>query len=169
MIIKKIKINKGFVLLFAVVISSIILAIALGVANIAFREVSFSVSGKDANDAFYAADTGAECALYFDKGLSAHQAFPYTSPGGGFSIINCANRSIGFSNPPPGAVMTSSFSIPPPLGNPGGPCANVTVVKDTSGAIPTVTITSDGSNNSKDPNACFPGTNSVSREIQVSY
>src|SRR3989344_7795571 len=59
--------GSGFVILFAVMISSIILAIALGVSNIAFKEIKFSTSVKDTNDAFFAADTGLECALFNDK------------------------------------------------------------------------------------------------------
>src|SRR3989338_10209048 len=57
----------GFVILFAVMISSIILAIALGVANIALKEIKFSASVKDTNEAFFAADTGLECVLFNDK------------------------------------------------------------------------------------------------------
>src|ERR1035437_11163940 len=63
-IIKK---NKGFVILFAVTLSALLLSIALGVANVAFREAKFNTSAKDTNNAFFAADTGAECALYYDK------------------------------------------------------------------------------------------------------
>ncbi len=56
----------GFVILFTVLISSIILAIALGVASVAYREVLLSGTAKDAQYSFFAADTGAECALYWD-------------------------------------------------------------------------------------------------------
>ena len=66
---KKIKSKKqaGFVILFAVTISSIILDIALGVANISFREMKFSTNVKDSNNAFFAADTGLEYVLMNDK------------------------------------------------------------------------------------------------------
>ena len=59
--------KNGFALLYSVVVSSIILAIALGVSNIAYKEIVFGTSAKDANDAFYAADTAAECTLYYDN------------------------------------------------------------------------------------------------------
>jgi hypothetical protein len=65
--LQKIKKNKGFVILFAVTISSLILAIALGIASIAQKEVKFATSGRDANEAFLAADAGNEYALYSDK------------------------------------------------------------------------------------------------------
>jgi len=65
--IKEIKKNKGFVILFVVTLSSILLAIALGAANIALKEIKFGTSAKDTNNAFFAADTGAELALFNDK------------------------------------------------------------------------------------------------------
>ena len=41
-IIKKIKKNNGFALLYAVMLSSILLAITIGVLNIALKEINFS-------------------------------------------------------------------------------------------------------------------------------
>src|SRR3989338_6549604 len=80
--LKKSKKNKGFVLLFAVTLSSILLAIALGVSNVAFRELRFSTNARSTNDAFFAADTGIECALNYDK-----------SPGSSFEDIDGNNLS----------------------------------------------------------------------------
>ncbi|MBI3306083.1 hypothetical protein HYZ82_03100 [Candidatus Nomurabacteria bacterium] len=59
--------SAGFVLLFAVTLASILLALALGVANIALKEIKFSTSARNTNDAFFAADTGVESALFQDK------------------------------------------------------------------------------------------------------
>jgi Divergent InlB B-repeat domain len=59
--------GSGFVLLFAVTLAAIFLSIALGVASVALREINFSTSAKDTNDAFFAADSGIEQALYNDK------------------------------------------------------------------------------------------------------
>ncbi|MFH1365869.1 MAG: hypothetical protein ABIG99_00525 [Patescibacteria group bacterium] len=67
MIKEKIQKNKGFVILFAVTISAILLSITLGVSNIAFREIKFSTNARYTNDAFFAADTGAEHALFNEK------------------------------------------------------------------------------------------------------
>jgi len=57
----------GFVVLFTVLISSIILAIALGISSVSLGEVVLSGTAKEGNTAFFAADAGAECALYFDR------------------------------------------------------------------------------------------------------
>ena len=59
--------RSGFVMLFAVTLSAILLSIALGVTNIAFKELRFSTNARDTNDAFFAADTGIENALFKDK------------------------------------------------------------------------------------------------------
>ena len=68
---KKLKNKKGFVILFAVTLSAILLSIALGVSNIAFNEAKFSTSVKNTNDAFFAADVGAEQALFWDYNLAS--------------------------------------------------------------------------------------------------
>ena len=66
--IKKIKkLKSGFVILFAVTLSAILLSIAVGVTNIAFKELKFGTNARDANDAFFAADTGMEKILFQDK------------------------------------------------------------------------------------------------------
>src|SRR3989338_9118014 len=59
--------GRGFVILFAVTISSILLAIALGVANIALKEIRFGTNARDTNNAFFAADTAIEYALFLNK------------------------------------------------------------------------------------------------------
>src|SRR3990167_1349437 len=89
------KLKSGFVILFAVTLSALLLSIALGVANIAFKELRFGTSARDTNDAFFAADTGIECALLYDKSDQAQNAFT------GTAIMNCAgaNIDVGGSDP----------------------------------------------------------------------
>lgn len=151
-IIKKIKNNKrltqyracsgsGFVILFAVTLSAVLLAIALGVANIALKEVKFSTSAKDTNEAFFAADTGTESALFQDK-----------------------NGDICSPDP------SCSFPITG-LGSSGEGCAKVSVTKSTdidTGAIAT-TIISKGYNVGSDSGLCIPPKNSIEREIETTY
>ena len=59
--------KRGVVLLYAVLISSIVLAVGLGLFNIASREVALSALGRDSQLAFFFADTGVECASYWDR------------------------------------------------------------------------------------------------------
>jgi hypothetical protein len=58
--------QRGFVILFAVLVSSILLSIGLGIFSITYKELLLSSSDRDSQVAFYAADTGTECALYWD-------------------------------------------------------------------------------------------------------
>jgi hypothetical protein len=150
MIIKNIKKNKGFVILFAVMLSSILLAIALGVSNIAFREVTFGSSAKNANDAFFAADVGAECALFNDKNLTVLDPFP--------SQITCGN------NPSIPVDINGTFILSG-LGSSNRSCAIVTVTKDLILSI--TTVISKGYNNG-DVN-CIHSSNSLERELEVTY
>jgi hypothetical protein len=59
--------QKGFTILIAVVAASILLVIAMAIGDIALKEKVLTASGKDSQIAFYAADTGIECALYWDQ------------------------------------------------------------------------------------------------------
>ena len=59
--------QKGFALLFAVLMSSLLLTVGLSIFSIALKELSISTSGRQSQYAFYAADSGRECALYWDK------------------------------------------------------------------------------------------------------
>lgn len=60
----KIKQREGFVILFTILISAIILMIGAGIFAIATRETVLSSTAREAQAAFYAADAGVECALY---------------------------------------------------------------------------------------------------------
>lgn len=62
--------KKGFVLAFSLLISSIVLALAFGIFNILLKQIVLTSSAKDSQIAFYAADAGAECALYWDTHTS---------------------------------------------------------------------------------------------------
>jgi len=58
--------NKGFTLLYAVVVTSILLASALSIISIALRELALTTSSRESQYAFYIANTGMECAQYWD-------------------------------------------------------------------------------------------------------
>lgn len=47
-------------------IGSLLLAIGIAIFNISIKELSLSTTGRESQFAFYAADTGVECALYWD-------------------------------------------------------------------------------------------------------
>jgi Tfp pilus assembly protein PilE len=66
--INKLKRNseKGFALLFTVVIVGAIAVITAGLTSTIYKQLILSSLSKDSNSAFYEADTGADCALYAD-------------------------------------------------------------------------------------------------------
>ena len=65
--VKSIKRNsRGFVLLFSILLASIVLSMSLGAFNIALKDLLLSATGRESQFAFYAADAGAECAVYWD-------------------------------------------------------------------------------------------------------
>ncbi len=170
MIWQKIKNNivnpkkSGFVMLFAVTLSSILLSVALGVSNITFRELSFTTSARDATNAFLAADTAAECALFHDK--LASSSFPIDPPGGQATEISCASNTITptFS----GDADTASYDfVLYGVGSEGSSCAKVNVYKDRTQTPILVKITSTGYNVG-DPECNSTSSRRVEREIIVS-
>jgi len=167
--IKNLQKKRGFVILFAVTLSAILLAIALGVANIALKEVKFTTNARNTNNAFFAADTGAECALFNDKLVGS--SFPIEGPA---SSITCASTTIPVSfsgtidssgNPTTG---TYNFSINS-LGSLGASCAKINVFKDKRQSPMLVVITSKGYDTGGGvPGSCNPPSNSVERELKIS-
>ncbi len=63
---KSIKYKKGFTVLFAVLISSILLSIGIAILDLTLKQFTLSSVSKDSQVAFYAADTGQECGMYWD-------------------------------------------------------------------------------------------------------
>ena len=149
--------RSGFVLLFSVMLSSIILAISLGVANIAFKEIKFGTSTIDTNEAFLAADMGTECALFNDR--SDANSFVEN---GGTNEIQCLGDSISLGGNFPfwNFVMSG-------LGSKRKGCAIVTLDKTN---LSQIVLVSKGYNiGGGISGACTPGPDSVERALQLKY
>lgn len=58
--------EKGFTLLYAVLVSSLVLAIGVSIMSIAFKQLILSSTGRESQYAFYNANSGTECALFYD-------------------------------------------------------------------------------------------------------
>ena len=102
-----IKGERGFTLLFASLIAALLLAIGLAVFNISNKELILSTSARDSQFAFYAADAGLECALFWDF---QHGTF---SPGGASDIV-CAGVTIpNVGGAPYGVEKTFTFDLAP--------------------------------------------------------
>lgn len=83
--------KKGFTLLIAALLASLLSSIALAIFNIAQKEVVLSSIGRDSQFAFYAADAGAECALYWDF---KYNAFDPSSVYAGSDPALCAGVAL---------------------------------------------------------------------------
>lgn len=154
--IKKTKLNKGFVILFAVTISAILLSIALGVSNIALKEIRFGTSAKDTVNALSAADAGIECALLYDKSSASSNAFTGTA-----GAMSCSGNSFSPTESP---ANFWTFVVPN-IGSSLESCAKVTVDKTT---YPITRIISKGYNVGNV--ACDSANpNRIERELGVSY
>ncbi|MCK5588939.1 MAG: hypothetical protein KAI16_01360 [Candidatus Pacebacteria bacterium] len=58
--------QRGFMILISIVVSSLLLSIGMFIATISLKELQLSISAKTTQQAFFAADTAIECALYQD-------------------------------------------------------------------------------------------------------
>ncbi len=119
----------GYVLLITVLIASVILVMALGMANTAYREATFGIQAKESHLAFFAADTGLECALAADRVAASAFANPE-------AILHCAETSISTlgDSGGDGIERIYDFDISDVDGAveiPGGGCAHIVVKKST--------------------------------------
>ncbi len=116
---------RGFALLIAVIISSVALAIGAALAAIAYKQILLSSTATDSEYAFYAADSGIECALYWDQ---QSDAFDYAAP---FATITCGGSALTLTQvSKTAATSTMSFHW---VQESGAHCADVTVAKNTNG------------------------------------
>lgn len=82
--------SKGMTLLFASLVVSLLLSVGLAIADIALSQILLSAAAKDSAAAFYAADTGIECALYYENKIFTEDQpsfFPSTTGDAVSSII----------------------------------------------------------------------------------
>ena len=158
------KSSKGFTLLIAVMVSGILLSIGLAIYNIVSKQVILSSAGRESQFAFFAADTGIECVLYWD---SNYDAFSSSSA----QAISCgASRPIdpttiiktydqNFSHTMTTTTTQFSFSMGAALVN---PCVDVKVVR-TEGPTRT-TVESLGHNT-----CVLTNPRRIERAIRVQY
>lgn len=150
-------IKSGFTLFLAVVIVGVLLFIVAGIVNLAVRQSFISTAGRDSQIAFYAADSGLECALFWDiknppGGVSAFDI----STG---STINCNQDASNPGNQ--WVVGGSSISVFNITFLPNLWCASVKVTKNTNN---TTSIESSGYN------TCGSGSpRRVERAIRATY
>jgi len=111
----------GFVSLIALLLANVFLLIGMSVFAISIKELGLSFGGRESLFAFYAADGGMECALYWDI---QNGAFATSSPA---TEITCNNKTISVSDDAGARVFDYSFDT---AGNDVTlPCVSVVVTK----------------------------------------
>jgi hypothetical protein len=91
------KFEAGFTVLFASLISSLVLSIGLAILNITLKQNTLSSAGRKTQQSFYAADAGIECALFLDRGKGQQNCrlgyfgTPSTTPTGDYVSSICGN------------------------------------------------------------------------------
>jgi hypothetical protein len=184
--------NKGFTIFFAMLVGSLALAVGFAIYDLTVREIDLSGSASQSQFAIYAADTGVECALYWDSkapmlngspSIFATSSNPDNAVTGGSGTV-CNDQNIVANGKPPTpfalpasawtAWTTSSdttsattiFTLA--ISNNSTPvqtyCAVVQVDKTTVGGVLSTTITSRGYN------TCLSaGVSRIERTLQVTY
>ena len=144
--------RRGIALLMAVYISSIASLLGLGVFLLIYGELGISGTAKGSVVAFYAADSGLECALKWDlvNHIFATSSSAYSFP------IDCtgSNSTVDFTPP-------STFKVNYQVSS--NSCVSITVQKFGSGQT---ILDSFGENV---PNCAVPSSGAVQRGLNVTY
>lgn len=167
--------NKGFTIFFALLVGGLALSVGVAIYDLAVREIDLSSTATQSQYAIYAADTGAECALYWDFkctsgycdsgsafATSSASVYPPDNSGlncAGIDISGASNRTV--VKPLGAGAATTTFTI---TFSPQPYCATVEVAK--SGTPTKTTIISRGYN------TCTASAGSAARlerALQVSY
>jgi len=147
--------QKGYAILFTIVIVSAVSVITAGLTNAVYKQLVLSSLAKDSQSAFYQADTAGDCALYADR---VNPGGIITTGGswscGGSSLTVTPTTGVGYTIYPTPADENST-----------DPCFRIDVTKDNSTPlIMKTTIKAKGYNFCDKAN---PRT--VEREIKIEY
>jgi len=173
--------NRGFTIFFAMLVGSLSLAVGFAIYDLTVREIDLSAAASQSQYAIYAADTGVECALYWDsKYGGAGTAFGTSSASTWGSDVICNGQNIATLGTPPtpiaalptgwsawaitstASAATTTFTLTLLPAQPY--CAVVDVGKVTQGGILYTTIISKGYNN-----CGVSGAARLERTLRVSY
>lgn len=174
--------QRGIAIFYAVVVGGLVLVMSFAITQIAFREVRFSALSSRSQHAFYASNSGLECALYWDlkEAQFSTQVFPNDI---NEKDIECAGDKVAdfeqsYTPPDPNTgsntgtspdgtgpygTYTSTFTVNG-LGIDGDSCADVEVLKNWGGSSELkTTILVNGRDN------CSASGRGIERSIEVEY
>lgn len=107
--------NKGFTIFFAVLAGGLALAIGVAIYDLTVRELNLSATATQSQYSIYAADTGVECALYWDyKCTLSTCAIEAANPlkGSAFAT-STSNKTNGDGTPfpPTSGILCNSVDV----------------------------------------------------------
>jgi Tfp pilus assembly protein PilE len=126
----RIPVQRGFTLLVAVILTSVILSVGLALLDISYKQLILASTARQSQYAFYNADSALECSLYWDS----VDTFDYTSePVTG--SISCEGQTFNYSAPVAvSGSRTTVFTIPCAGDNTSGDGSGyVEIVKQSNG------------------------------------
>lgn len=156
--------QKGYAILFTVVVVSAISVITAGLTNAAYKQLILSSLSKDSQTAFYQADTASDCSLYADRvvRLANIPPTPNIIRDGGISNTLCGSLNLAVSTPD----ANGSYTITPVDDTVKTPCFRITITK-----VPNIALgTTDTTISARGYNICDTGNSrTVEREIEINY
>ena len=178
------KTQSGFTILVAVVTAGILLIIAMSIGGIALKEQVLASANKESQVAFYAADTGLECAMYWDQIMGKFA--PTVDDASGkiktqntvVSGVNCNGFSVSPSSigPDVSGTVSSQYSYKFEVNKidvgDGGvlkTCAVVEVDKDTNAPDPAGGVRTSTDIYSHGYNTCDPSLLRLERGVEAHY
>lgn len=154
--------KNGFTLLFASLVGALLLALGIATFNIILRELNLSSTARESRIAFYAADSGWECAFYWDR--QRPPAFATSSASGSRASVRCIT-----ADNPVSVVASDTYSATSRfrIALEGTACADVLVIKtdDDRDKVSKTILESRGRNDC----GSLPIRNRVERAIRVEY
>jgi hypothetical protein len=125
--------SQGFTIFFAMLVLGLVFGVGVAIANLSQKQVVLSYFSKQSQVAFYAADTGGECARYWDLKNPTQSLFLDYS---GSTSLTCGGQTVTVTNITATDPQTFVSEFKLPIVPPGGItaeyayCASVTVTKN---------------------------------------
>jgi hypothetical protein len=137
--------ESGFMILYAILVSTVIITIGLAVLGIMIQQLTLTSTERDSQIAFYAADTAMECALYWDISQDVFNFETGTGAGATCNSFTPTVTKTSIAGTPKEYDFNFDVSLP------NNSCAHVLVQKYTYGTAPnellaTTTISTRGYN-----------------------
>lgn len=160
------KYNKGYTLLFAIIVATLVLSIGSFILSVSRKQLLLSTSARDSVLAFYAADSGIQCAILRQDWLTDLSTNENDQ-------INCSSSNALIINN--GTYKSFAMFFENEQDPDNQSCARVVVSQSEDLATGNVTTTIEsrgynvGRSKTADQNCDTPSPNKVERAIRVTY